>query len=49
MPLRVEGTAVDVIQVPKPEPRIMRHELSDYKWTAIELTLPNEPRRSTCE
>jgi hypothetical protein len=22
----------------------MRHELSDYEWTAIKLTLPNKPR-----
>src|SRR6267142_2069286 len=26
-PLRVDATAVDVIQAPKPEPRIMRYEL----------------------
>jgi hypothetical protein len=28
-PLRVDGAGVDVIQVPKLEPRIMRYELSD--------------------
>src|SRR5207244_9373397 len=43
-PLRVDGTAVDVIQAPKPEPRIMRYELSDYEWTAIKPMLPNKPR-----
>jgi hypothetical protein len=32
--LQVDVTAVDVIQAPKPEPRIMRYELSDYEWTA---------------
>jgi transposase len=30
-PLRIDGTAVHVIQAPKPEPRIMRYELSDDK------------------
>jgi transposase len=43
-PLRVDGTAVDVIQAPKPEPRIMRYELSDYEWAAIKPMLPNKPR-----
>jgi transposase len=33
-----------VIQAPKPEPRIMRYELSDYEWTAIKPMLPNKPR-----
>ena len=42
--LRVDGTAVDVIQAPKLEPRIMRYELSDYEWTAIKPMLPNKPR-----
>src|SRR3954454_3524497 len=32
------------IQAPKPEPRIMRYELSDYEWTAIKPMLPNKPR-----
>jgi hypothetical protein len=43
-PLRVDGAARDVIQAPKPEPRIMRYELSDYEWTAIKPMLPNKPR-----
>src|ERR1700704_4769098 len=40
----VDGSARDVIQAPKPEPRIMRYELSDYEWTAIKPMLPNKPR-----
>ncbi len=43
-PCRVDDTAVGVIQAPKPEPRIMRYELSDYEWTAIKPMLPNKPR-----
>ena len=43
-PLRVDGAARDVIQAPKPEPRIMRYQLSDYEWTAIKPMLPNKPR-----
>jgi transposase len=42
--LRVDDTAVDVIQAPKPELRIMRYELSDYEWTAIKPMLPNKSR-----
>src|SRR5215207_4263191 len=41
---RVDGAAREVIQSPKPEPRIMRYELSDYEWTAIKPMLPNKPR-----
>src|SRR4030081_2543370 len=41
---RLDGSARDVIQAPKPEPRIMRYELSDYEWTAIKPMLPNKPR-----
>jgi transposase len=44
MPVRVDGTARDVIQAPKLEARIMRYELSDYEWTAIKQMLPNKPR-----
>jgi hypothetical protein len=40
----LEGSATDVIQAPKLEPRIMRYELSDYEWTAIKPMLPNKPR-----
>src|SRR5260370_8269736 len=32
------------MQAPKPEPRIMAYELSDYEWTAIKPMLPNKPR-----
>jgi transposase len=41
---RLDGPPRDVIQVPKPEPRIMRYELSNYEWTAIKPMLPNKPR-----
>jgi len=43
-PARVDGAARAVIQAPKPEPRIMLYELSDYEWTAIKPMLPNKPR-----
>src|SRR5713226_755039 len=43
-PLQVDGTAVEMIQALKLEPRIMRYELSDYEWTAIKPMLPNKPR-----
>jgi hypothetical protein len=43
--LRVDGAAVDVIQAPKLEPRIMRYELSDYEWTAIKPMLPDDKPR----
>jgi hypothetical protein len=33
-----------MIQAPKPEPRIMRYELTDHEWTAIKPFLPNKPR-----
>jgi transposase len=43
-PGRVDGIARRVIQASKPEPRIMRYELTDYEWAAIKSFLPNKPR-----
>jgi transposase len=43
-PLWVDGVARRVIQAPKPEPRIMRYELTNYEWAAIKPFLPNKPR-----
>src|SRR5436305_15211172 len=40
----VETGSPGVIQAPKPEPRIMRYELTDHEWTAIKPFLPNKPR-----
>jgi putative transposase of IS4/5 family DUF4096 len=40
----ISGSATNVIQAPKLEPRIVRYELSDYQWTAIKPMLPNQPR-----
>ena len=42
--LPVEGIGLDVIQASKPEPRIMRYELTDFELTAIRSFLPNKPR-----
>jgi hypothetical protein len=42
--LSVDVVARCVIQDPKPEPSIMRYELTDYEWTAIKPMLPNKPR-----
>jgi signal transduction histidine kinase/transposase len=39
-----EPNGAAVIQAPKPEPRIMRYELTDYEWAAIKPLLPNKPR-----
>ena len=33
-----------MIQASKPEPRIMRYELTDHEWAAIKPMLPNKPR-----
>jgi hypothetical protein len=38
--------AVDAIQAPKPEPRIMRYELSGYEWVAIKPMPSNKPRNA---
>jgi Putative transposase of IS4/5 family (DUF4096) len=43
-PGRVDGIAQCVIQAPKPEPQIMRYEISDYEWAANKPFLPNKPR-----
>jgi hypothetical protein len=43
-PAAASGSATDVIQAPKPEPRIMRYEFSDFEWTAIKPMLPNKMR-----
>jgi hypothetical protein len=42
--LAVEGIGLAVIQATKREPRIMRYELTDFEWAAIESLLPNKPR-----
>jgi hypothetical protein len=42
--LPVGCSGLDVIQAPKPEPRIMRYELTDFEWATIRSFLPNEPR-----
>jgi transposase len=33
-----------MIQVSRLEPRIMRFEITDHEWSAIEPMLPNKPR-----
>jgi hypothetical protein len=42
--LQIDGTAIDVIQAPKLQPRITRHELSDDGRAAIKPVLPSKPR-----
>jgi hypothetical protein len=41
---RVDGVVRRVIQTPKPKPRIMRYDLTDYGWAAINPMLPDKPR-----
>jgi hypothetical protein len=43
---RIDGVARRVIQASKPEPRIMRYELTDHEWAAIKPMLSNKPRVS---
>ena len=40
----IEVTYQTAIQVSKPEPRIMRYELTDHEWSAIKPMLPNKVR-----
>ena len=40
----VDHIALVMIKALKLEPLIMRHELTDYEWTAVRLFLPNKPR-----
>jgi transposase len=40
----MEVTYETMIQVSKPELRIMRYELTDHEWSAIEQMLPNKVR-----
>jgi transposase len=42
--LLVDGVVRQVIRAPKPEPRIIRYELTDFEWAAIRPFLPNKPR-----
>jgi transposase len=42
--LRIDDPAVGVIRELKPEPRIIRHVLNDFEWTAIKPMVPNKPR-----
>ena len=45
--LRVGGATPRVIQAPKPEPRIMRYELTDLEWAAIKpMTAEQAARRA---
>jgi transposase len=39
-----EVTCQTMIQGSKPEPRIMRYELTDHDWSAIKPMLPNKVR-----
>ncbi len=41
---RADGVGGDVIPAAKPEPRIMRYELTDREWSVIKPMLRNKPR-----
>jgi len=40
--LPVGGIGLDVIQAPKPEPRMMRYDLTNFEWAVIRPFLPNK-------
>jgi hypothetical protein len=40
----VDDAARRVFQAPKPEPRIIRYELTSYEWATAKPILPNKPR-----
>src|SRR6266849_10929310 len=42
--LQVEGIGLDVIQAPKPEPRIMRYELTNVEWAECDARKERAPR-----
>jgi hypothetical protein len=42
--LPIDGAALQAIQTPKKEPRMMRDELTDNEWAAIRPMLPNKAR-----
>jgi hypothetical protein len=46
--LPVEGIGLDMIQGPKPEPRIMRYELTDFEWTATVVPSEQTAGHSPC-
>jgi hypothetical protein len=41
----VANTETGVIQAPDSGPRMVRCELTDFRWAAIRPFLPNKPRR----
>ena len=40
----VDGVGMNVIQVPKPEPWVMRYALNDNEWRVIQPMLHDKPR-----